>query len=76
MSNDVTASNIFNNHQRGAEEETASTVNGLITISDGYWANNGSSIDDNLRQFSGQVHVTNMSTAAPVDGTGPRAAVP
>ena len=72
----VTASNIFNNHQRGAEEETASTVNGLITISDGYWANNGSSIDDNLRQFSGQVHVTNMSTAAPVDGTGPRAAVP
>ncbi len=72
----ITASNIFNNHQRGAEEETASTVNGLISISDGYWANNGSTLDDNLRQFSGQIRVTNMSTAAPVAGTGPRATVP
>ncbi len=72
----VTASNIFNNHQRGAEEETQATVNGLITISDGYWANNGSTPDDNLRQFTGQIHAANMSTTAPVTGTGPRGAVP
>jgi hypothetical protein len=72
----IASSNIFNNHQRGAEEETQSTVNGLITFTDGYWANNGATPDDNLRQFTGQIHVTNMSTTSPVQGTGPRGAVP
>ncbi len=72
----ITASNIWNNHARGAEEEATTTVNGVISISDGYWGSNGGGVDDNLRQFTGQIRVTNMSTAGPVAGAGPRGAVP
>jgi len=72
----VTSSNIFKNFGRGAEEATLNTVNGVITLSDGYWAENGSGDADNLHQFTGQVKVANMSTTTPVPGVGPRGAVP
>lgn len=72
----VKSSNIFKNYGRGAEEQTLNTVNGVITLSDGYWADNGGGPADNVRQFTGQIKVVNMSTTTPVEGVGPRGAVP
>jgi hypothetical protein len=72
----VTNSNIFGNHGAGIDEGNPNTVNGVITISDGYWANNGSSTGDNIHEFTGQIRTSNMSSTTQVSGTGPRGAVP
>lgn len=61
----ITYSNIFGNSSYGAAE---SGTNGLITISNGYWAQNGS----NILKSDNAITVTNMSTTTPVAGVGPR----
>jgi hypothetical protein len=71
----ISASNIYANAAYGADEGSASTVNGAITIENGYWAMNGTGATSNLRKTTNAITVTNMSTTTPVMGVGPRAAL-
>jgi hypothetical protein len=71
----ITYSNIYNNIAYGADEGSANTVNGLITISDGYWSGNGPAPGapaNNLRTFTNAITVTNMSTTTKVGTAGPQ----
>ena len=68
----ITSANIFNNHGTGVDEGSPTTENGAISISDGYWSNNGGSAEDNIRQFTTAIKVANMSTTEKIPGVGPR----
>ena len=68
----ITYSNIFSNVAYGADEGSPTTVNGDITIANGYWAMNGASAATNLNRTTSAITVTNMSTTTPVTGVGPR----
>jgi hypothetical protein len=72
----VKSTNIFKNFGRGIEEADPLQNQGPISVSDGYWASNGQSEADNIRNLTGKITVTNMSTTTPVAGTGPRGPVP
>jgi hypothetical protein len=71
----VSSSNIFSNAAYGADEGSASTVNGPITFENGYWAMNGAGAANNLRKTTAAITVTNMSTTTPVANVGPRGAL-
>ena len=71
----IASSNIYSNADYGADEGSAATMNGLITIENGYWSMNGPSPGadaNNVRQFTNAITVTNMSMTTMVGGTGPR----
>jgi hypothetical protein len=72
----VKLTNIFKNVGRGIEEAAPDQTQGPITVSDGYWADNGAGVADNIRSLTGKITVTNMSATAPVPNVGPRGAVP
>ncbi|MEO6417900.1 MAG: hypothetical protein ABIP39_00735 [Polyangiaceae bacterium] len=65
----VKSSNLTNDSSMGVDE---SGTNGMITISDGYWAMNGTGAADNLHKTDSAIVVTNMSTTTPVANAGPR----
>jgi hypothetical protein len=65
----VATSNIVNSIRWGVDEGTPMTMNGAITVRDGYWAMNG---DGNINITTFAISVVNMSTTTPVAGTGPR----
>ena len=74
----ISMSNIFSNVEWGADEGSASTVNGLITIENGYWALNGppgAMVSNDIRKATNAITVTAMSSAQPVPGVGPRGAI-
>ncbi len=68
----ITSANIFKNRQHAVDEGGPAAVNGSITISNGYWADNGAAATDNIRQFTPAIKVSNMSTTTPITGVGPR----
>ena len=72
----VKSTNIFQNAGRGIEEAAPDEIQGPITVSDGYWANNGGGDADNIRSLTGKITVTNMSSTTPLTNVGPRGAVP
>ncbi len=69
---DIGFTNMDSNAAWGADEGTTSTVNGPITIHDGYWAMNGASGTSNVNRTTTAITVTNMSTTTPVASAGPR----
>jgi len=68
----ITYSNIFSNVAYGADEGSTSTVNGAITISNGYWSMNGTTAANNLHKTTTAITSTSMSTTTPVANVGPR----
>jgi hypothetical protein len=72
----VKATNIFKNFGRGIEEGAPDQNQGPITVADGYWADNGNGEPDNIRNLTGKITVTNMSTTTPIADVGPRGPVP
>src|SRR5262249_16959451 len=72
----VKSTNIFQNAGRGIEEAAPDEIQGPITVSDGYWANNGGGQADNIRSLTGKITGTKMSATTPVANVGPRGPVP
>jgi hypothetical protein len=67
----ISETNIYNN---GAGiDEDHDTIQGAITVANGYWYNNGASEADNLHQFTGKISVTNMQGTTMISNAGPRA---